>query len=137
VIQKKAELPDNMRLDKWLWCARFFKIRGLACNAIKSGKIIVNNEKAKPAKLVQPGDSIKIRRGPYHFDITILQLAKVRKSASEAAPLYEESQASINQREELALQIKADAVLYPRTKGHPSKRTRRDLIKFKGMRKTN
>jgi ribosome-associated heat shock protein Hsp15 len=126
-----------MRLDKWLWCARFFKTRGLACNAIKSGKIVVNNEKAKPAKLVQSGDSIKIRRGPYHFDITILQLTKVRKSAKEAALLYEESQMSISQREKLAIQIKADVALYPRTKGRPSKRDRRDLIKYKGIRNLN
>jgi len=134
VIQKNTELPDSMRLDKWLWCARFFKTRGLACNAIKSGKIVVNNEKAKAAKLIQPGDSIKIRRGPYHFDITLLQLAKVRKSASEAALLFEESLTSISQREKLALQIKADAAFHPRTKGRPSKRDRRDLIKFKGSK---
>jgi len=137
VIQKKTELPDNMRLDKWLWCARFFKTRGLASDAIKSGKIVTNNEKAKSAKLIQPGDRIKIRRGPYHFDITILQLAKVRKSASEATLLYEESQKSISQREELALQIRTDAVLYPRTKGRPSKQERRNLIKLKGMRDTS
>ncbi|NIQ13138.1 MAG: RNA-binding protein [Candidatus Dadabacteria bacterium] len=125
-----------MRLDKWLWCARFYKTRGLACHAIKSGKIIANNEKAKPAKLIHVGDKITIKRGPYQFDITILQLINARKSAKDAQLLYEESQESLLQREKIAQQLKAEATIFPRTKGRPSKRDRRELIKFKGTRNT-
>lgn len=133
MIQKNTVSTDSIRIDKWLWCARFYKTRGDACSAIKSGKIYINNEKAKPSKLVQTGDLVKIRKGPYSFYLTIKNLAKVRKSAGEATLLYEESQESIQQREIISQNIKAEAAKYPRSRGRPSKRERRDLIKFKGQ----
>lgn len=127
-IEKPA---DNMRLDKWLWCARFYKTRGLAADAINSGKVSVNNIRAKRAKLIHAGDQISIRRTPYCFDITVLALASARRSAVLAALLYEESRESISTREKLAMQLKADMAMFPGSKGRPTKRNRRELIRFK------
>lgn len=131
MIQKYSDPLNSVRIDKWLWCARFYKTRGAAGSAIKSGKVSVNNEKTKPSKVVQIGDFINIRQGPYSFKITIKSLSKTRKSAREASLLYEELEESIQQRETIAKQIKADTANYPGTKGRPGKRERRELIKFK------
>lgn len=122
---------DSMRLDKWLWCARFYKTRGLAADAIKSGRILVNDEKPKPSRSIQAGAKLKIRRTPYLFDITIISLAKSRKPAKEAALLYQETEDSIRKREELSAQMKLDAMNQPRTAGRPTKRDRRHIIRFR------
>ena len=127
-IEKPA---DSMRLDKWLWCARFYKTRGLAADAINSGKVSVNNIRAKRAKLIHAGDQISIHRTPYRFDIIVLALATARRSAVLAVLLYEESRESISTREKLAVQLKADMAMFPRSKGRPTKRSRRELIRFK------
>jgi len=131
----KPEVDHNklsaIRLDKWLWCARFYKTRAIASDAIKGGKILVNDEKPKPSKTIQAGARLKIRRTPYQFDITILLLAKSRKSAKEAALLYVETEESIKKREELSAQLKLDAMNQPRTIGRPTKRDRRHIIRFK------
>lgn len=122
---------STMRLDKWLWCARFYKTRGLAADAIKGGRILVNEEKPKPSKTIQAGTRLKIRRTPYQFDITIVLLAKSRKSAKDAALLYQESEESIRKREEISARLKLDAINNPRTIGRPTKRDRRHIIRFK------
>jgi ribosome-associated heat shock protein Hsp15 len=131
----KSEQDNNeisgMRLDKWLWCARFYKTRALASDAIKGGKILVNNEKPKPSKTIQASANLKIRRTPYQFDITVLSLAKSRKSAKEAALLYVETVESIKKRDELSAQLKLDAMNQPRTTGRPTKRDRRHIIRFR------
>ncbi len=121
------------RLDKWLWCARFYKTRNIAANALKTGKVTANGDRAKPSKTVKPGDKLDIRKGPYHHAITVLDLAKSRKSAAGAALLYEESPASISKRESVAIQLKAEAALMPTTKGRPSKKDRRSIIRFKNL----
>ena len=133
-------MPENnektdtlIRLDKWLWCARFYKTRSIAATALKTGKVTANGERAKPSKTIRPGDSLNIRKGPFHYAITVLDLAKSRKSAAGAALLYEESQQSISERESLAIQLKAEAALMPTTKGRPSKKDRRSIIKFKNL----
>ena len=131
-MPENIKIPaDNMRLDKWLWCARFYKTRGLAADAINSGKVSVDNIRTKRAKLIHAGDQISIRRTPYRFDITVLALASARRSAVLAALLYEESRESISTREKLAVQLKADMAIFPRSKGRPTKRSRRELIRFK------
>lgn len=122
---------DNMRIDKWLWCARFYKTRSLASDAIRSGKVLVNGERVKPSKTIETSDILRIRKGAFHYEISVLQLTKGRKSAADASRMYEESRESLQQREELALQMKANAVNVPRTRGRPTKRDRRELIKFK------
>jgi len=131
-MPKNNEISDIViRLDKWLWCARFYKTRNIAANALKTGKVTANGDRAKPSKTVKPGDKLNIRKGPYHYAITVLDLAKSRKSAAGAALLYEESSESISERESLAAQLKAEAALTPTTKGRPSKKDRRSIIKFK------
>lgn len=131
-MPKNNEKSDiTIRLDKWLWCARFYKTRNIAANALKTGKVTANGDRAKPSKTVKPGDKLNIRKGPYHYVITVLDLAKSRKSAAGAALLYEESPQSISERESLATQLKAEAALMPKTKGRPSKKDRRSIIKFK------
>ena len=133
-MPKSNEKSDiTIRLDKWLWCARFYKTRSIAANALKTGKVTANGDLAKPSKTVKPGDNLNIRKGPYHYAITVLDLAKSRKSAAGAALLYEESQQSISERESLAIQLKAEAALMPTTKGRPSKKDRRSIIKFKNL----
>ena len=133
-------MPENnektdvlIRLDKWLWCARFYKTRSIAADALKTGKITANGERAKPSKSVKPGDMLNIRKGPYRYAITVLELAKSRQSAAGASLLYEESSESISDRELLASQLKAEAALTPSTKGRPSKKDRRSIIKFKNV----
>lgn len=122
---------SGMRLDKWLWCARFFKTRGLAAEAIKGGKILVNDERPKPSRTIQPATRLLIKRTPYQFEITVTRLTRARVSSKDVATLYTETAESIKQREVLAAQIKLDAELHPHTHGRPTKRTRRDLIRFK------
>jgi len=133
-MPKSSDKTDvSIRLDKWLWCARFYKTRNIAANSIKTGKVTANGARAKPSKTVKPGDKLNIRKGPYHYVITVVELAKSRKSAVGAALIYEESPESISERESLATQLKAEAALMPTIKGRPSKKDRRLIIKFKNV----
>src|SRR5436305_13214547 len=90
-------MPDDLshvRIDKWLWAARFFKTRSLATDAVTGGKVEVNGERAKPAKSVKPGDELKLRLGPYEHILIVRGLAERRGPASVAQSLYEETEAS-------------------------------------------
>ena len=128
----KDDLSANsMRLDKWLWCARFFKTRAQAAEAVKSGKVKVNGDQVKPARLIKPADELSIRQGPYSHEITLLSLAANRRSAAEAALLYREHEESLRQRELTIARIKAESAGHPRTRGRPTKRERRTLTRFK------
>lgn len=129
-MARRNETLDSMRLDKWLWCARFYKTRALAAAAIKGHKVNVNDQSIKAAKSIKVGDKIQIRKTPYQYTITILKLTQNRLSASQAALLFEEDKDSIEAREELSKQIKADAASFPRTVGRPTKRNRREIIRF-------
>jgi ribosome-associated heat shock protein Hsp15 len=113
---KKDNPNESMRLDKWLWCTRFYKTRALAASAIKGNKVSVNNLATKAAKNIKIGDNVKINKSPYQYTITILKLAHNRLSATQAALLYEEDKESIHAREELSKQHKADAASFPRTR---------------------
>ena len=126
----RNEPLEAVRLDKWLWCARFFKTRALAASAIKGNKIRVNDQPVKAAKNIHVGDKLHIKRTPYQYSVTILKLTNNRLSASLAAELYEEDQESIQKRETLSQQIKAENAAYPRTIGRPTKRDRRNIIRF-------
>ena len=121
----------GMRLDKWLWCARFFKTRSMAAKALRGGKIKLNNSSPKPSKTIQIGDLLQIHKKPYQFHITVLKLSVRRRSATEAATLYQEQQQSIEARQTLALQRKAESDRHPGTHRRPSKQERRNLLKFK------
>jgi ribosome-associated heat shock protein Hsp15 len=117
-----------MRLDKWLWAARFYKTRALAVEGIEAGHATLNGERAKPAKVVKPGDAIVVRRAPFEHSIAVKALSDKRGPAAAAALLYEESAESRARREALAARLKAEP--QPRFKGRPTKKTRRDYEKW-------
>src|SRR5512142_3404495 len=97
---------DRVRLDKWLWAARFFKTRSLATDAVAGGKVEVNGEHAKPAKAVKIGDEVRLRLGPHEHVLMVRGLSDRRGSATVAQTLYEETAASREAREKLAAQLK-------------------------------
>jgi ribosome-associated heat shock protein Hsp15 len=122
---------DSVRLDKWLWAARFFKTRSLATDAIAGGKVDVNGDRAKPAKAIKPGDEIRLRNGPYEHILVVRQLGDRRGPASVAQTLYEETEASRTERAKLAAQLKmSPAAFVFEDKGRPTKKDRRDLSAF-------
>lgn len=121
----------TIRIDKWLWAARFFKTRSLAADAVAGGKVKVNGERVKAAKAVRVGDELAIHIGPYEHVIRVRALSAQRGPASQAALLYEERAQSKTAREVLAAQLSIERKLYPREKGRPTKRARRDLIRLK------
>lgn len=123
----------TVRLDRWLWAARFYKTRPIAVAAIDGGKVQVNSDRVKRSKSIKCGDQVRIRQTPYEYLITVVELAEKRGSAKVAATLYEESAASCAAREKLAFRMKhAEPALFS-TKGRPSKKQRRDIRKWKGQ----
>ena len=125
-----TDQDNRVRIDKWLWAARFYKTRSLAADAVDGGKVQVNGERVKPAKLLKPGDALSIRNGPYAWDITVLMLSERRGSAAEAAKLYSESGDSRKAREEKIAMIKSERQSNPFPGGRPTKRARRQIIRF-------
>ena len=122
----------RVRIDKWLWAARFFKTRSLASEAIAAGKVEVSGERVKPAKLVQIGDEVSVRSGPYLHVVHVRGLSERRGPATVAATLYEESPESIAARARLAEQLRmAPAAFVYEEKGRPTKRDRRELDRFR------
>jgi ribosome-associated heat shock protein Hsp15 len=122
---------DRVRVDKWLWAARFYKTRSLATEAVDGGKVEVNGDRAKPAKAIKPGDEIRVRLGPYEHVVIVRALAERRGPASIAQGLYEETQASRDARERLASQLKmAPPTFVYEEKGRPTKKDRRDLARL-------
>jgi ribosome-associated heat shock protein Hsp15 len=129
--QSDDERDDRMRLDKWLWAARFYKTRALAAEAVEGGKVQLNDERAKRAKPVQPGDELRIRLGPYEHHVIVRGMSARRGPAAEAAGLYEETAASREARERLAMQLRNVAPLFQYEKGRPSKKERRDINRLR------
>ncbi len=117
-----------LRLDKFLWAARFFKTRSLAAEAIEAGRVSVNGERAKASKTVKPGDALAIRRPPWEHHVTVRALSDKRGSAAVAQALYEESVESRAKREALAAELKS--MPPPVFKGRPTKKDRRTLERF-------
>ncbi len=127
---------SRLRVDKWLWAARFYKTRSLATEAVSGGKITLNGERAKPAKTVQPGDEVRVRLGPYEHVVIVRGLAPRRGSAREAQALYEETAESRAARERLAEQLRmAPAAIVWDEKGRPTKKDRRALTRFRDRRR--
>lgn len=120
----------SVRVDKWLWAARFFKNRGLASEAVKAGHIELNGIRTKPAKMVQVGDVLQVKRGLDVYVITVQGLAEKRGSASIAQALYQESEQSIKAREKLNEQRKFLAASAPAPDKRPDKKARRQIIRF-------
>jgi ribosome-associated heat shock protein Hsp15 len=131
-MSERPASDRGMRLDKWLWVARFFKTRALAVEAIDGARVKVDGDRVKRAKLVQVGDEVRIRQGPYEHIVQVRALSERRGPAKEAAKLYEETPASIVARERVALQLKmAHALFMPDTTERPTKRDRRRLDEFR------
>jgi len=121
----------RVRLDKWLWAARFYKTRSLAADAVEAGRVEVNGERAKRAKQLQVGDSLRIRLGPYHHIVTVRAVSERRGPASVAATLYEESEEGRKAREALQVQVKAAQSESGYDRGRPSKKDRREIEKLR------
>ncbi len=124
--------PDGVRIDKWLWAARFFKTRGLAADAVDGGKIEVNGQKPKPAKPVHPGDVVRIRLGPYEHVVTVRGLSERRGPHAEAVKLYEEDPAGKARRERLAEQHRIMSTAFAHGEGKPSRHEREAVRRLKG-----
>ena len=123
------ESGPDVRLDKWLWAARFYKTRSLAAEAIVAGKVQLNAERVKRAKTVQVGDEVRIRNGAFEQIIHVRALSAQRRGAPEASKLYEETGASRSAREALALQMRS--IPGAHDAGRPSKKDRRVIAKFR------
>jgi ribosome-associated heat shock protein Hsp15 len=129
---KEAQLADGKeRIDKWLWSARFFKTRSLAAEALDRGRVEVNGERVKRARMIVPGDVVAIRRGPYTWTVVVRALQMTRRSASEAATMYEETDDSRRVREGVRVNI-ASLPIRPAGEGRPSKKERRQLRELRG-----
>ena len=122
---------DKVRIDKWLWAARFFKTRSMAAQAVAGGKVHLNDARIKPARLIQPGDELRIRLGELEFMVTVLALLDKRRPAKEAQLLYEESAESILQRQQYNEKKRLEAAnrMYGPVK-RPDKRARRKIRSF-------
>ncbi len=125
-----TETHDRVRLDKWLWAARFYKTRALAADAIDGGKVEVNDVRAKRAKMVQVGDAVRIRQTPFEHVVIVRGVSERRGPASVAATLYEETTESKAKREALATQIRSMPSGDWDT-GRPTKRDRREIERFR------
>ncbi|MCW9024667.1 MAG: S4 domain-containing protein [Gammaproteobacteria bacterium] len=120
---------DKVRLDKWLWAARFYKNRGLAVEAINGGHVHVNGNRVKPSRQIQIGDAMRISKGQLVFILDVTGLSEKRGSASQASLLYKETAESIKERTEQAeLRKQFAATVGP--KKRPDKRARRKIIRF-------
>ena len=128
-------MNDNLeiRIDKWLWAARFFKTRQLAAEAVTGGKVHINGQRCKPGKEVKIGDLVKISKDKYSWEIRVLAVMKQRRTSKEAVLLYNEEEVSISKRLQLIeLHKQQQALLHPGEREHkPNKKQRRQIHRFK------
>jgi ribosome-associated heat shock protein Hsp15 len=122
---------DRVRIDKWLWAARFFKTRALAQAAVVAGKVKMRDERVKPAKDVHVGDAVTIRVGEFEWNVAVKALSERRGPADEARKLYDESADSIARRMAQIADRKAFGAPEGARKGRPTKRERRQIIRFR------
>jgi len=131
--QKNGEEAEIVRLDRWLWAARFFKTRALATEAIRGGHVQLGGQRVKPAKGVTIGDQLEIRKGEVAFIIDVLELSAKRGSATIAQALYQETTESVEKREQAQEQRRLQKAMGAQlgTEGRPDKRQRRLLHRFR------
>lgn len=129
--QTNSEEAKAVRLDKWLWAARFFKTRTIARDNIAAGKVQYNGAKAKPGKIVELGATIRIPQGYDEKVVTIVAISEQRQSAPIAQTLYEETSESLEARQKNAEARKINAFHSPRPEARPDKKQRREIIKLK------
>ncbi|HEX2780205.1 MAG TPA: S4 domain-containing protein [Gemmatimonadaceae bacterium] len=120
----------GVRIDKWLWAARFYKTRSLAADAVTGGKVELNGERTKPAKAVKPGDTVRVRSGVFEQIVLVRALSERRGPASVAQTLYEETAESAAARAKMAERMRYEAPIGAES-GRPSKKDRRDIRKLR------
>ena len=125
---------DGVRLDRWLWSARFFKTRQMAADAVRSGRVLLNDKRTKPAKSIRIGDQVRIRKAAFRYAIQVTALSKPRVNAGQAITLYDESEQSVEARETLRTQLNLQRSGLQLPKGRPSKRERRQLNRLRASR---
>lgn len=123
---------SKVRLDSWLWAARFFKTRTLAADAIDGGRVEVNGESAKRSKAVHVGDTVRLRQGAYQHIVAVTGLAERRGTAAQAAVLYTETEESKAARQEVASRLKLQNPVFYEGAGRPTKKQRRAIDQWKG-----
>jgi ribosome-associated heat shock protein Hsp15 len=126
-----SEVQERVRIDRWLWAARFYKTRSLATDAVHGGKVDVNGERAKPARLVRIGDLIGVRQPPFEWLVVVRGLAERRGPARTAQALYEETDESLAARHRLQEQLRTVQPLFVyEEKGRPTKKDRRKIDRW-------
>ncbi|MGQ7842921.1 RNA-binding S4 domain-containing protein [Granulosicoccus sp. 3-233] len=132
-------MVDRVRIDKWLWAARFFKTRSLASEAISRNRIRIGGQRIKASRQVQIGDVIQIEKIPYEFVVTVLALNDQRRPAAEAQALYEETAESQQARRDLGERLRSDRMAHAGLagEGRPSKKQRRQIIRFQNRNDTS
>lgn len=127
----KEKPTEGVRLDKWLWAARFYKTRALAREMIDGGKVHYNGQRTKPSKVVELNAQLTLRQGNDERTVVVKGITEQRRPATEAVVLYEETTESIEKREKVALARKLNALTMPHPDRRPDKKERRDLMRFK------
>lgn len=125
-------MTEAVRVDKWLWAARFYKTRSLAAQAVGGGRVQVNGERVKPARGLKPGDILVVNKLGFEYEVRVRALSGRRGPASQAQTLYDETPDSQRKRRELSEQHKMAAALAPRPARRPDKKARRQLRQLKG-----
>ena len=123
-------MSDNVRIDKWLWAARFFKTRSLAQDAVERGKVTVNGDKVKPARAVRIGDVLDIDNGSDRWEVDVMNLSEVRGPAPVARNLYEETDKGVQRRADTKERNRLQREPAAEIKGRPTKRDRRQIGRF-------
>jgi len=126
----EREQGDKLRVDKWLWAARFFKTRSLATTAVEGGRVLVNGVRVKPAKALKPGDELFVRTPIFEYTVRVAALSDRRGPAAEAAKLFVESEESQRKREEAKL-TRSTPEPTAFIRGRPTKKARRQLQRFR------
>lgn len=127
---RDQENNQYIRIDKWLWAARFFKTRGLAAAAVSGGKVEINGARSKPSRIVRAADQLTIRRGPFESTVIVKDVAKLRGPATQAQALYEETEESVRRREAAIQLMKIERPPEFNSPGRPSKKDRRAMARF-------
>lgn len=132
-MKGKAQPQDDnaIRLDKWLWAARFYKTRAMAREMIEGGKVHYNGQRGKPSKLVEVNAEIKLRQGNDEKTVLVLDVTDQRRSAEQAQLLYQETETSVANRAKISEARNMNALTMPHPDRRPDKKERRSLIKFK------
>lgn len=130
-LVKDEQKEDDIRLDKWLWAARFYKTRSIAKAMIDGGKVHYNGQRSKPNKTVEIGALIKLRQGNEEKEIEVIGLSDQRRGFPEAQLLYRETAKSVENREKMALARKTNSMPHPDRR--PNKKERRELLRFKSQ----